>query len=140
MRSLGELTLPSQYEPKPKLGYLTPSKEGSGYSPMARSGSSSSYKESGRSWWEARISAEMSVIWLDRQVGGTGAGQSSLHVGVTPVPQGLVSFLDDLGRCPAQDVVRASWFVIGSCGREDARWSLAGWGMGTSRVNGAAQG
>lgn len=55
-------------------------------------------KESRRSWWGAGgVSTEMSVIWMDRQVDGTGDEQSSLHVGVSPVPQGLMSFLDDLG-------------------------------------------
>lgn len=72
------------------------------------------------------VSAEMSVIGMDRQVDGTGDEQSSLHVGVSPVPQGRMSFLDDLGRCPAQDVVGASRLVIGSCGKENAHWFLAG--------------
>lgn len=87
-------------------------------------------KESRRSWWGAGrgVSEEMSVIWMDRQVDGTGDEQSSLHVGVSPVPQGLMSFLDDLGRCPAQDIVGASRFVIGSCGKENAHWFLAGGG------------
>lgn len=74
------------------------------------------------------VSAEMSVIRMDRQVDGTGDEQSSLHVGVSPVPQGRMSFLDDLGRCPAQDVVGASRLVIGSCGKENAHWFSAGGG------------
>lgn len=74
------------------------------------------------------VSAEMSVIGMDRQVDGTSDEQSSLHVGVSPVPQGCMSFLDDLGRCPAQDVVGASRLVIGSCGKENAHWFLAGGG------------
>lgn len=63
------LALPSQYDPKPKLGYLTPNEEGSGYSPMARTGSSSSCKESRKSWWGARGQCR-DVSRLDEQTGG----------------------------------------------------------------------
>lgn len=38
-----------------------------------------------------------------------------MHVGVAPVPQRHMGFLDGLGRRPAQDVVRTTRFVVGSC-------------------------
>lgn len=53
-----------------------------------------------RSPWRGRAAGSVqqgqSSGWTDRQTGG-GAEQGSLHVGVAPVSQRLVSLFDDLG-------------------------------------------
>lgn len=86
MRFLGGLADSPQYDLGPKPGY-----------PVARTGSSSALESPGGAGGEQGVSAEMSVIWMDRWVDNRGAGLGSLHVRVSPVPQGLMSLLDDLG-------------------------------------------